>query len=149
MPRRYVIILSVILLLGIIFVWRHDVVQNDEPSSSTYLNSVFAIRGFRHAGVDVPTGESVTYKVDVGEEFKVAWKVENATENGQLIYRGPFGIGAGVASIPFGLTASQSAIQFLQFTPREAGVANFSLTVTGPGPEGTYTLTSNIVVEIK
>lgn len=119
------------------------------PKTSTYMNSVLAIRGFRHAAKSVSTGEAATYELNVGEEAKITWKVENAREDGQIIYRGPAGIGTGLVPVPWDAPASPSAAPFLAFTPQAPGTAQFSLTTTGPGPDGIYTLTSVLTVTIK
>lgn len=150
MSRRYKIIILAISLLGLAVVARQIVAeQHRAPETSTNVNSVLAIRGFRHDQLEVATGEIGSYEVDTGEEFKVTWKVENATENGQLLYQGPAGVGSGLIPVPLVTDASRSSAPFLTFTPKKPGTAQFLLTVTGPGPDGIYTLTSTLTVHIK
>jgi hypothetical protein len=149
MLRSSRIFVLIVLLVGGIFALRHFIRIKNESRTSTYVNSVLAVRGFRHKGIEVLTGDSAAYQVSKGEEFKVTWKVENATEKSQIIYQGPEGVGGGLVSIPQVLSPSSSTSPFLTFTPRQAGTARISLTVTGPGPDGIYTLTSNVIVTIK
>ena len=114
---------------------------------STYVNSEFAIRGFRHGELRLSTNESGNYALDVNEEFKLAWQAVNQSEGGQIIYHGPRGIGAGIIPIPKDTPASPS-MSVISFTPQEPGIAVFTLTVTGPGPDGVYTLPSTITATI-
>jgi hypothetical protein len=143
------VFILIVLLVGGVFALKYFMRIEDESHTSTYVNSVLAVRGFRHKGIEVLTGDSAAYQVNKGEEFKVTWKIENATENSQIIYQGPEGVGGGLVSIPYDLIPSSSNSPFLTFNPRQAGTARISLTVTGSGPDGIYTLTSNVIVTIK
>lgn len=146
--RRNILVIAVLIVaVAVICVCIFSDRQNttEEP---LYVNSVLGIRGFLHGALKTAIGESGIYEVYVGEEFKVTWKTGNLSEDGQLLYRGPAGVGAGLISIPYQNIASQSQSPFLAFTPTEAGIAKFILTVTGPGVDGVYTVPSAITVNI-
>jgi hypothetical protein len=142
---------TVVLIAGVaaVFVaWFIYYRAYQEPAAEPYLNSVLAIRGFRHAALNVFLGESKDYEIYVGEEFKVTWKTESLSEEGQLLYRGPVGVGVGLVHIQPQALASQSNSPFLDFIPTKAGIATFTLTITGPGIDGIYTIPSTLTVNI-
>lgn len=144
--RAIIIGLSVLVLVGVWFAYYLKYQTSETPA--LYVNSVLAIRGFRHGPLELGPGEADSYDIDVGEQVKVTWRAENLSESGQLLYKGPAGIGIGMVKIPLAPTASQSGFPFLNFTPTQAGIATFTLTVTGPGPDGIYTVPSTLTVNV-
>jgi hypothetical protein len=151
MLRTHLRIFLVIFLAGCLLLSGALIVRSrgkHNTISDTYVNAVLAARGFRHTASTVLLGESKPYTIHIGEELKITWKTEHLSEDGQLLYRGPDGIGTGLVAIPLHNMASQSEAPFLIFTPKKAGTAAFVLTVTGPGPEGIYTIPTALIVGI-
>ncbi len=136
------VLIGIAAVVCVVLFARHQV----EPLPP-YVDATLAVRGFRHEVLDVAPGETREYDVDVGEQFKVAWATAHLSEDGQLLYRGPKGVGSGLIAIPLSEIATGSR-PFLQFTAKESGDAVFVLTATGPGQDGIYTLTNTLTVHI-
>jgi hypothetical protein len=147
--KRTLAVVSALVVCVVAMLLASYVAGRPSPQSAAEhsVDAVLAVRGFRHQAKQIPAGQSGEYSVDVGEQLKVTWQVVNASEDGQLIYHGPVGVGAGLVPIPREPVASQSGA-FLSFTPRTTGDATFQLTVTGPGPGGVYSPVSTLTVHI-
>ena len=143
--KRRLIIAGIIILIGGTVLAAKLARHPDRPSP--YVNAVLAVRGFKHDPLEVTDGQTSSYTVNVGEEYKITWRVRNLSEDGQILYHGPSGE-TGIVVIPKDAPASASAQFVRSFTPDRPGTASFVLTATGPGQDGTYTLTDTLIVQV-
>ncbi|OGN30031.1 MAG: hypothetical protein A3A33_01760 [Candidatus Yanofskybacteria bacterium RIFCSPLOWO2_01_FULL_49_25] len=151
MERSTTIIVMVCVALVIAGVW-YFVLQNNDDEGAAYgpedVHAILAIRSFQGAELKTEQGQTANYTVHVGEEFKITWATANLIEDGQVVYQGPEGVGAGIIPIARGASISADApVPFKSFKAAQPGTGSFILTATGKGPTGTTTLSNTINVD--
>ncbi len=133
--KKFILIVAVLLAGVGIYFWMHQGASNEYRED----NSILGIRGFRHEQLFASGGSTERYEVGVGEEFKVLALVHVLSNDGEMKWHGPAGIGEGSVVLKASASADaankpvEEKTELKVFTATQSGTAEFTLITTNPG----------------